>query len=314
MFLYFIQKRGWLNDDRRFVWNLIKMYKNRGGTPNGIYSDWFEPLFFYSFNNKEITDSYDNLPADLSEIYNKMPYLNGGLFLMNDLDKMGYRLDDALIYKIVDIDGSGLLERYNFTIREDTPFDVDVAVDPEMLGKVYESLIQEEERGKVGIFYTPRIEVDFMCRQSLLEYVIEHTGISDDKLISFIYAPEGDRADLLSEEEAQKIGNALYNAQIVDPACGSGAFLVGMLHVLMELYSQILKRLNKSLNLFKTKKEIISNNLYGADIKDWAVRVAELRMWLTLLVETPDSEIKLNAKKPLLPNLTLKLRCGDSLV
>jgi hypothetical protein len=144
--------------------------------------------------------------------------------------------------------------------------------------------------------------------------VIEHTGISHDKLIPFIYAPEGDRADLLSEEEAQKIGNALYNAQIVDPTCGSGAFLVGMLHVLMELYSQILKRLNKRLNLFKTKKEIISNNLYGADIKDWAVRVAELRMWLTLLVETPDSEIKLNAKKPLLPNLTLKLRCGDSLV
>ena len=318
MFLYFVQKRGWLNNDRRFIWSLIKEYKYKraGGTPNGIYRDWFEPLFFYSFNNKETPESYDNLPADLSEIYKKMPYLNGGLFLMNDLDTKGYRLDDALIYKIVDIDGSGLLERYNFTIREDTPFDVDVAVDPEMLGKVYESLIQEEERGKVGIFYTPRIEVDFMCRQSLLEYVIEQTGISHEKLISFIYAPEGDRAglDLLSEEEAQKIGNALYNAQIVDPACGSGAFLVGMLHVLMELYSQILKRLNKKLNLFKTKKEIISNNLYGADIKDWAVRVAELRMWLTLLVETPDSEIKLNAKKPLLPNLTLKLRCGDSLV
>jgi len=313
MFLYFIQKRGWLNNDMRFVWSQIKRYKNAGGTPNGIYSDWFEPLFFYSFNKKPIPDSYDNLPADLREMYEKMPYLNGGLFLKNELDERGYKLDDALIYKIIDVNG-GLLENYNFTIREDTPFDVDIAVDPEMLGKVYESLIQEEERGEAGIFYTPRIEVDFMCRQSLLEYMIEQTGISHNKLISFIYATEGDRADLLSEEEAQKIGNALYNAQIVDPACGSGAFLVGMLHVLMELYSQILKRLNKRLNLFKTKKEIISNNLYGADIKDWAVRVAELRMWLTLLVETPDSEIKLNAKKPLLPNLTLKLRCGDSLV
>ena len=104
----------------------------------------------------------------------------------------GYRLDDALIYKIVDIDGSGLLERYNFTIREDTPFDVDVAVDPEMLGKVYESLIQEEERGEVGIFYTPRIEVDFMCRQSILEYLVENTSISQDKLISFIYSTEED--------------------------------------------------------------------------------------------------------------------------
>lgn len=313
MFLYFIQKKGWLNSDMRFVWSLVKRYKNTGGTPSGIYKDWIEPLFFYSFNNKDIPDSYENLPPDLKEIYANMPYLNGGLFLKNELDEKGYKLDDALIYKIVDVDG-GLLENYNFTIREDTPFDVDIAVDPEMLGKVYESLIFEEERGKAGIFYTPRIEVDFMCRQSILEYVIEHTGISHDKLISFIYAPEGDRADLLSEEEAQKIGNALYNAQIVDPACGSGAFLVGMLHILMELYSQILKRRNKKLNVFKMKKEIISNNLYGADIKDWAVRVAELRMWLTLLVETPDSEIKLNAKKPLLPNLTLKLRCGDSLV
>ena len=143
-------------------------------------------------------------------------------------------MDDALIYKIEDIDGSGLLERYNFTIREDTPFDVDVAVDPEMLGKVYESLIQEEERGEVGIFYTPRIEVDFMCRQSILEYLVENTSISQDKLISFIYLPEEDRADLLSVKEAKEIGDALYRAKIVDPACGSGAFLVGMLHVLLQ--------------------------------------------------------------------------------
>lgn len=207
MFLYFIQKKGWLNNDMQFVWSLVRKYKNNGGTPNGLYRDWIEPLFFYWFNNKEIPESYDNLPADLSEIYKKMPYLNGGLFLMNDLDKMGYRLDDALIYKIVDIDG-GLLERYNFTISEDTPFDVDVAVDPEMLGKVYESLIFEEERGEVGIFYTPRIEVDFMCRQSILEYLVENTGISQDKLISFIYSTEEDkdRTGLLSVEEAKKIG------------------------------------------------------------------------------------------------------------
>ncbi|MGB7532878.1 MAG: DNA methyltransferase [Halobacteriota archaeon] len=314
MFLYFIQKRGWLNNDRRFVWSLVKRYKNTGGTPSGIYRDWIEPLFFYSFNKKPIPDSYDNLPEDLREMYEKMPYLNGGLFLMNDLDKMGYRLDDALIYKIVDIDGSGLLERYNFTIREDTPFDVDVAVDPEMLGKVYESLIQEEERGKVGIFYTPRIEVDFMCRQSILEYLVENTSISQDKLISFIYLPEEDRADLLSVEEAKEIGDALYRAKIVDPACGSGAFLVGVLHVLMELYQHILKKLRTKRNLFEIKKEIINYNLYGVDIKDWAVRVAELRLWLTLLVETEESEIKLDSNKPLLPNLTLKLRCGDSLV
>lgn len=310
MFLYFIQKKGWLNNDGHFVWNLVRRYKKLGRTPRGIYKDWIEPLFFYAFNHKAIPDSYENLPTELRAIFEQMPYLNGGLFLKNELDACGYQLDDSVVFKVVD----DLLERFNFTISEDTPFDIDVAVDPQMLGKVYESLIFEEERGEAGIFYTPRIEVDFMCRQSLLEYLIEHTGIPQDKLISFLYALEEDRAELLSEEEAQKIGNALYRAQIVDPACGSGAFLVGMLHVLMELYTLILKRLKRSLNLFRIKKEIIQHNLYGVDIKDWAVRVAELRLWLTLLVETPESEIEFDANKPLLPNLTLKLRCGDSLV
>jgi type I restriction-modification system DNA methylase subunit len=257
MFLYFIQKKGWLNNDMRFVWSLVKRYKDTGGTPNGIYKDWLEPLFFYSLNKKPIPDSYKYLPPDLKKIYDNMPYLNGGLFVKDkELDEMGYKLDDALIYKLVDVDG-GLLERYNFTVREDTPFDVDVAVDPEMLGKVYESLIHEEEkeqRGKAGIFYTPRIEVDFMCRQSILEYLVETTGISHNKLISFIYSSEEDKADLLSDEEAKPIGNALYNAKIVDPACGSGTFLVGMLHVLIEL----LNKLNKRLDTFKIRKRLFA--------------------------------------------------------
>jgi hypothetical protein len=251
MFLYFIQKKGWLNDDGRFVWNLVRQYKKMGRTRNGIYKDWLEPLFFYSFNNKAIPDSYDNIPAELRDLFGKMPYLNGGLFLQNELDELGYSLDDPVVFKVID----SLLERFNFTISEDTPTDVDVAVDPEMLGKVYESLIFEEERGEAGIFYTPRVEVDFMCRQSLLEYLIGHTDLPYDMLISFIYNTEEDRAELLSEEEAQQIGNALFRVQIVDPACGSGAFLVGMLHVLFEFYTMILKRLNKSLNFFEIKKE-----------------------------------------------------------
>ena len=102
---------------------------------------------------------------------------------------------------------------------------------------------------------------------------MENTSVSQDKLISFIYLPEEDRADLLSVEEAKEIGDALYRVKIVDPACGSGAFLVGMLHVLVELYRQILKKLNRSLNLFEVKKEIINHNLYGVDIKDSAPSV-----------------------------------------
>ena len=104
----------------------------------------------------------------LSKISN-IPFLNGGLFEEYDVDNLNLKLPDDLLFKIVD----NFLEEYNFTITEESPFDLDIAIDPAMLGKIYESLIAEEERGKEGIFYTPRIEVDLMCRLGILEYILE---------------------------------------------------------------------------------------------------------------------------------------------
>ena len=168
MFLYFVQKKGWLNKDPRFIKDLWVKYEQFRSINDNFYKAWIEPLFFYSFNKKPLPSNYD-LPKEFVEIYGKMPYLNGGLFTRNELDDVGFKVKDSHVRLIID----GLLERFNFTIREDLPFDVEVAVDPEMLGKVYESLVLEEERGKSGIFYTPRIEVDFMCRQAIIEYLVE---------------------------------------------------------------------------------------------------------------------------------------------
>jgi len=308
MFLYFVQKKGWLNKDPRFIKNLWIRYEQFHSVNDNFYEAWIEPLFFYAFNKKPLASSYD-LPKELAEIYGKMPFLNGGLFTRNELDDIGFKVKDSHIQKIID----GLLERFNFTIREDLPFDVEVAVDPEMLGKVYESLVFEEERGKSGIFYTPRIEVDFMCRQAIIEYLVETTGIPYETVISFVWAEPTAETPKVGREELRIIRDALWNVKIVDPACGSGAFLVGIMHVLFDFHRRIAAEFGEEIDEFEVKRRIVQENLFGVDIKPWAIRVAELRLWLTLIVDADESKIDLYSK-PLLPNLTFKLHVGDSLV
>ena len=308
MFIYFIQKKGWLEKNLHFIKNLLVKYQRLGPDSEGFYGAWMEPLFFYSFNKKTIPSKYE-LPKDVIEIYSKMPFLNGGLFTRNELDDVGFKVKDSHMRLIID----GLLERFNFTIREDLPFDVEVAVDPEMLGKVYESLVLEEERGKSGIFYTPRIEVDFMCRQAIIEYLVETTGIPYETVISFVWAEPSAEKPKVGREELRIIRDALWKVKIVDPACGSGAFLVGIMNVLFDFHRRIAVEFGEVIDEFQTKRRIIQENLFGVDIKPWAIRVAELRLWLYLIVNVDESKIDLYSK-PLLPNLTFKLHVGDSLV
>jgi hypothetical protein len=308
MFLYFVQKKEWLNKDSSFIRNLWVKYERLHSVNDSFYEALIEPLFFYSFNKKLIPSNYD-LPKEFVEIYGKMPFLNGGLFAHNELDDVGLKVKDSQMRLIID----GLLERFNFTIREDLPFDVEVAVDPEMLGKVYETLVLEEERGKSGIFYTPRIEVDFMCRQAIIEYLVETTGIPYDTVISFVWTEPTAETPKVEREELRIIRDALWNVKIVDPACGSGAFLVGIMHVLFDFHKRIAAELGEVIGEFEIKRRILQENLFGVDIKPWAIRVAELRLWLTLIVDVDESEMDLFSE-PLLPNLTFKLHVGDSLV
>lgn len=315
MFLYFIQKKGWLAGDHHFISSYLGKYSQEGNG-DGFYQGWLEPLFFYSFNNKSLPASV-KMPASIRKSLAKMPFLNGGLFeRREELDELGFDIADEEIEKTI----RGFLDRYNFTIREDTPLDVDVAVDPEMLGKVYEALVLEEEhkgRRKAGIFYTPRTEVDFMCRQSVLEHLRERTGLEYEKLVDFVYGGigrESDEPEEISTKDANSVAEALLNAKIVDPACGSGAFLVGMLHTLATYYRKLGVKLKwKHMDEYSLRKQIVDRNLYGVDIKDWAVRVAELRLWLALIVEAED-ELLARIEGPLLPNFDFKLRVGDSLV
>lgn len=322
MFLYFLQKKGWLKwedntPDKRYMRNLWLQYKGSKPSDDSFYRVWLNSLFFHAFNKRSSLMLLE-LPGDVRASFLNMPFLNGGLFTKNERYELGFDVPDYMFEMLFDrnIDGTlpGFLERYNFTIQESLPLEVEVAVDPEMLGKVYESLINEEDRHQAGIFYTPRIEIDYMCRLSLIEYLHDATGFSKEELIPFVMAPTDEKSlTELDNEKLQRLWSTLESVRVVDPAVGSGSFLVGMMNVLVQVYRAMAERLGRRQNEFALKKRIISENLYGVDVKDWAVRVCELRLWLSLVIESEESQMDIY-NQPLLPNLTFKVRQGDSLV
>ncbi len=315
MFIYFISKKGWLKKAKFVKW-LWDSYKSENclGTDT-FYDKWLSQVFFKAFNNQQ--DEINGLPDDVTKILAKTPYLNGGLFAEKEIDKLDIKVTDDVFKQVL-----GFFERYNFTIREDMPLDEEVAVDPQMIGYVYESLanVAEEiyDRKDLGIFYTPRIEVDLMCRRSLAGSLINQMpDVSKEALYHFVFdSPDDkDKINYINKypEIWSRIEKVLDDLSIVDPACGSGAFLVGMLSVLTELYQIVYSHLNTKRSPFDIKYGIIQRSLYGVDVMPWAVRAAELRLWLQLVVDTEISAEDLR-KGPLLPNLNLKLRVGDSMV
>ena len=314
MFIYFIDKKRWLKNSPKFMkwfWDRYLKEKKKLDGQDHFYEKWLLILFLEAFNNRFSHPHY--FPQDVRDTLALAPYLNGGLFKRNDLDDLPVNLPDLFVEKVLQF-----FEKYNFTIREDLPLDVEVAVDPQMIGYVYESLanVAEEiyERQDLGIFYTPKVEVDFMCRRSLSEYLSKTTDISKELLYRLLFDEDKTKIEkLLSLSDYEKLEDALDNLSVLDPACGSGAFLVGMLNVLIELYKLIFRHLNREMADYQLKKRIIGKSLYGVDVMPWAVHSAELRLWLSLMIESDLSlgELKLY---PLLPNLDLKLRVGDSLV
>lgn len=305
MFLYFIQKKKWLNNDKKYLRNLFEKYnKSFKSRTSNFYNDFLKPLFFESFNNSHKYEKY-NLPPEIKKQYENMPFLNGGLFEETEIDLLGFVISDDLV-KILFQD---LLDKYNFTIKEDSPIDQELAIDPEMLGKVYESLLLGEERGESGIFYTPRIEIDFMCKQSLFHLIKSKIEIEEELLIKILYD-----IDFMPEKskKIEELKELLENIKIADPACGSGSFLVGMLNILYGILRRIYFSLGLNINQLDILKKIIFTSLYGVDIKKWAIEVAKLRIWLRLIV---DIELKDIIKdEPILPNFFYKIRQGDSLI
>jgi len=321
MFIYFVQRKRWLNNDPDFLNSFWKDYQNSEQKRDSFFDRWLQILFFEAFNNKFDESRHSHIPKPIQTALQNAPYLNGGLFTENELDTRYFKkfsIEDKQFQRIMDF-----LNRYNFTIREDSPFDQEVAVDAEMLGKVYESLVnvseEADERGEAGIFYTPRTEIDLMCRISLVDHLTNHLGEKHKSLLYegiFAYSLDEKQA---SDEKVEKAGlwkpleSLLQEITVVDPACGSGSFLVGMMMILDDLLNRANISEGRSETPYERRKRIIGDSLYGVDVKGWAVEVAELRLWLQLIVETDIDPKKLKSE-PLLPNLSFKIRKGDSLI
>ena len=303
MFFYYLQKKGWIGERKDFVHWLHERYEE-SGEDDQFHEKWLSVLFFDGMNRPVGEDIEADLPEDVESVISGLPYMNGGLFQPTEEDQNGTFLSDSALSSVI----RGFLDQYNFTVTEESPYDIDVAVDPAMLGKIYESLIAEQERGEAGIFYTPRVEVDLMCRMALYEQFCDHANNLDaegkQRVVEFIFSEPQDW-DAESAGETEQLEDILHELRIVDPACGSGAFLVGMKQVVTELY----RKLGTTPD-YHLKEQIINENLYGVDIKDWAVRVAEFRLWLSLV----EGEEQVPDQRPILPNFSFKLKVGDSLV
>jgi len=305
VFLYFIQKKGWMGVQENgkwgqgnidFLWDIF----NRCEHKDLFYSEYLYKIFFDTLNTQRTDDIIEVIPGERIRI----PYLNGGLFeednkLYRKLNFPAEMFDDLFEF----------FKQYNFTIYEDDPNDHIVAVDPEMLGHIFENLL-EDNKDK-GAYYTPKEIVHYMCQESLIEYLCTSLEIEDEEkekeaLTVLIKKKEID--DIL-EPELENVNLALDKVKICDPAIGSGAFPMGLLKEIFSIKQLLYTDEHGNTEGFDAsavKLNIIQNSIYGVDIEKGAVDIARLRFWLSLVV---DDEVP----KPL-PNLDYKIVVGNSLV
>jgi hypothetical protein len=301
MFLYFLQHRGHLAGDHGYLPALLARWrrqqqrtdrepKPRRGT---FFRNVCAPLFFGALN----TRPEDREPA--ARALGPLPYLNGGLFERHPLERRFPRLDlpDHALGEVFD----ALLERYRFTTREPSADALDgaqaVGVDPEMLGRVFEGLMAADRRGATGTFYTPSPVVTRIAADALTA----HLGGGDTVAAA---VRSGDLADL-DERERERLDRALRDLTLLDPACGSGAFLLGAL--------SLVSRLRATLNVTEPvalRRDFVGRGLYGVDVQEDAALLCALRLWLALAVEADRSAGTI----PPLPNLDRHIRQGDALL
>jgi len=299
VFIYFLQRKGWIENRVDYIRKTIENNSN-----TNFYLNFLQPLFFDVFAKKE-----DERPDEIKKQYKDTPYLNGGLFekneLENQLEENGKFIlfEDNFIKEII----LNFFENYNFTIDENSPDDQEVSIDPEMLGKVFENTLAEEERGKRGTFYTPREIVHFMVKDSLWQFLKNETNINSLYIHQLIYAEKEIEDIGLSKGQVRAIDKKLEDIKVLDPAVGSAAFPVEMMQVLVNLREKLNVNVGRNVNEVVLKKQFIKNNLYGVDIDAGAIEIAKLRLWLALIVNYKKSEAE-----PL-PNLDFQFRLGNSL-
>ncbi len=281
LFLYFIQQKGWLAGERRFVVDRMEAAIRNG---RNLYASVLEPLFFGCLNTAR--GERTAAARKLGDI----PYLNGGLFEPSPFERNN---DVALTNELMQHVIEDVFERFDFSIDESDA--AGTHVDPEMLGKVFESLMADDERAASGSFYTPREIVDVLASRAIVESLARGDAHAREVLEAIVRGDTPSRIPCALRARVESI-------TVLDPACGSGAFLLSALHLLERIATATGARLSR--------RELVERALYGVDLKPEAVRLCELRLWLAI-VSRSDEDI---ASIPPLPNLDRNILQGNSLL
>lgn len=337
VFLYFLQKKGWFGVARDAAWgtgqkDYLRYLFSRKKPEENYFNDVLEALFYDTLAREREGDYAPHFRC-------KIPFLNGGLFeAMGDYDWVHADLllpDELFSNRETTKDGdtgTGILDvfdRYNFTVNEAEPLETEVAVDPEMLGKVFENLLPENLRHKGGTYYTPRVIVNYMCQQSLINYLaagsagVSPTAIPREDIEMLITRGEvfrefeanqrANEKNALPEsirKNARQLDRLLAEITVCDPAIGSGAFPVGMMQEIVKarLTLAAVEDMPEQ-TVYELKRHAIEHSLYGVDIDPSAIEIARLRLWLSLVVD----ELEFQRIQPL-PNLDYKIMQGNSLL
>ena len=306
IFLKFVEKKGWLNNDENYLYNSFKSYGRQNYWQNFLCDLFFEGL---CKEKVQRTKKVNNLLGDI-------PFLNAELFAPSDeWDDWEINVEN----RVFDLLFDKLLNPYNFTVCETSPLDVEVAFNQDLLGYGYEELIADQH-GQ-GAYYTHPTEVNLMCRESLRAYLEgKCPQISKELIGKLVYAELTD-TDPVSDRDALALYLALHDVTVVDPALGSGTFPVAIMkHIFLALrtigrylkssteFEAMLKQdgVTDPNDAFALKLHIIERSIYGCDIDYFAVQIAKLRFWIELMVDCDKPEA--------LPNFNCKLVVGDALV
>ena len=312
VFLQFLQKKGWMGVHPDKAWGegdydfMRQLFLHATPEQQANFLDGvLEPLFT-ALNTQRSNDLYDTQVPGIGIV--KIPYLNGGLFERDSSDEPITVFPAEYFGKLLEF-----FYEYNFTIDENDPNDAEVGVDPEMLGKIFES--QLEDNKDKGAFYTPKEIVQYMCRESLVAYLtncaVQKNGDkfpreeTEKAVRNLVQTPEV-IVPKMKPEQKTYFGEALRAIKICDPAIGSGAFPMGLLNELVRLRIAIGAWADKPEDVAALKKEIIQNNIYGVDIEQGAIDIARLRFWLSIMVDLEEPEA--------LPNFDYKFMQGNSLI
>tara|TARA_Y100000816_G_scaffold150177_1_gene106859 strand:+ start:336 stop:3413 length:3078 start_codon:yes stop_codon:yes gene_type:complete len=315
IFCYFLQKKGWLTENinkkfgegkNSFLRDKFEEYdKNK----KNFFNNFLE-FFFYLGLNNENKDHY------VKEINCKVPYIGGGLFEYYegyDWQKESLNIPNSTFSNKENNGILDIFDLYNFTVDENENIDIEISIDPEMLGKTFEKLLDVKDRKSSGTFYTPREIVKFMAEDSLISYLNDkNADLRTKNLVKDFIKSENiqnNEDEELLKKIADNLDTLLKEVKVCDPAVGTGAFVVEMLNLISRKRKKLDKYLGRSRNIYSLKLQSIKGSIYGVDIESHAIEIAKLRLWLSLIIE----ENNYDRTKPL-PNLDFKFIVGNSLL